>query len=203
MDVHSLFGTPILVTEFVRHEHYASKFYNFEKIDRKPNEWSMPLNTSFPNIQENDPYIDWDTAKQIKNDLLLNVQTFFGTLDLPTTVHFSEFWYNAYYEGQGQECHNHLSPTNFNPFWSGIYFARNCFPETFFFQRTDWSLRTQQSIDWTQTKLAHFYHDVIVPPIYDGQIVLFPPHLQHSVKSDDRNKDAMRLTFSFNVKLSH
>ena len=33
----------------------------------------------------------------------------------------------------------------------------------------------------------------------DGDILLFPPHLEHSVQSKPENKNKMRMTFSFNI----
>ena len=37
------------------------------------------------------------------------------------------------------------------------------------------------------------------PPVEDGDILLFPPHLEHSVQSKPENKNKMRMTFSFNI----
>ena len=112
------------------------------------------------------------------------------------------FWYNAYYEGQGQELHHHLAEDNNNPFWCGIYFAKNCFNSQLKFKRSDYSLRTQQPYDFHQTSLADYYRDTWPSGIPDGYICLFPPHLQHSVTIGEENRDKMRLTFSFNIQLA-
>lgn len=196
-----IFPTPLLVMNFSQHEKYAGKFGNFERVDRKPEPWVTPHNSSFPEIMDDDPYINVEMARAIKSDLLKDIQLFLQELKMPSDIFFSEFWYNAYYEKQGQESHNHLSPTNHNPFWCGIYFAQNCFPGSLFLQRVDTSLRTQQHVEWSQTELAPYYNDTLIPQISDGEIILFPPHLHHSVNVDYRNKTDMRLTFSFNVKL--
>ena len=40
------------------------------------------------------------------------------------------------------------------------------------------------------------------PFVEDGDIILFPPYLEHSVKSKQNPKDDMRMTFSFNIDVS-
>lgn len=201
IDIVSVFPTPVIVRQFSKHAEYVDKFQNFEKTVRKPDQWTAPLNTSFPNIQSDDPYIDYDLSCKLKADIHRDVIEILTKLNMPAGVQYTSFWYNAYYEGQGQECHNHLSPHNFNPMWSGVYFAKNCFPQSFCFCRMDYSLRTQQQFDKENCVLAAYYDDVIPMPWTDGDLVLFPPHLHHYVNIDHRNKDLMRLTFSFNVIL--
>ena len=41
-----------------------------------------------------------------------------------------------------------------------------------------------------------------LPFVEDGDIILFPPYLEHSVKSKQKPKDDMRMTFSFNIDVS-
>ena len=40
------------------------------------------------------------------------------------------------------------------------------------------------------------------PHVEDGDILLFPPYLDHSVESKPHHKDRMRMTFSFNITLN-
>ena len=194
-----IFSTPILISKYSNHKNH--RFENFEKNNRKPKNWITSVNTSFPNVSLNDPYIKSNVISEVKSNLLKHLKNVMSFHNIPNNIDYSDFWYNAYYEGQGQEMHHHLSVLNDNPFWCGIYFAMNCFNGQLFFSRTDLSHRTQKYCNWKDTKLSHYYDDDISIGIEDGSVLLFPPHLMHSVKVDYRNRDDMRLTFSFNLKL--
>ena len=196
-----LFSTPIIVTKFNDHEKYNIE--SFEKVDRRPKYWNNPVNTSFPGEEDDDPYISRETLDQIKNSITEQVKDVFDIYNIPKDIILYNFWYNAYYEGQGQELHNHIAQDNFNPFWCGVYFAKNCFNHQFKFRRSDLSLRTCQPFDFHQTCLADYYRDVWASGIPDGYICLFPPHLDHKVTVGKENRDKMRLSFSFNIQLSH
>tara|TARA_X000000368_G_scaffold92612_1_gene70800 strand:- start:38 stop:679 length:642 start_codon:yes stop_codon:yes gene_type:complete len=195
-----LFSTPIIVTKFNDHEKYNIE--SFEKVDRKPRDWTNSVNTSFPDVGKDDPYISRETRDEIKNSITEHIKNVFGCYNMPTNIILNEFWYNAYYEGQGQELHNHLAEDNNNPFWCGIYFAKNCFDSQLRFSRNDFSLRTQQPFDFHRTGLVEYYRDTWPSGIPDGYICLFPPHLQHSVTVGEENRDNMRLTFSFNIQVT-
>ena len=195
-----LFSTPLIVTKFKDHEKYNIE--SFEKIDRRPENWTNSVNSSFPSVQIDDPYISPETCDQVKKSILEHLQNVFQCYNIPTNIILCNFWYNAYYEGQGQELHNHLGENNNNPLWSGIYFAKNCFDSQLKFKRNDFSLRSQQPFDFHQTTLADYYRDIWPSGIPVGYICLFPPHLQHSVTIGEENRDKMRLTFSFNVQLT-
>ena len=63
-----LFSTPIIVTKFNDHEKY--NFESFEKIDRIPKNWTKSVNSSFPSIEKDDPYISQETLDKIRNSIL-------------------------------------------------------------------------------------------------------------------------------------
>jgi len=194
-----LFSTPIIVTKFNDHEKYNIE--SFEKVDRTPENWNhSSVNSSFQ--KDDDPYISQETRNKIKNSITEHLRDVFECYNMTRNIVLYNFWYNAYYEGQGQELHNHLAENNNNPFWCGIYFAKNCFNSQLKFKRSDYSLRTQQPYDFHQTSLADYYRDTWPSGIPDGYICLFPPHLQHSVTIGEENRDKMRLTFSFNIQLA-
>lgn len=192
-----LFSTPVIVTLFPKHKQYQWK--SFERVNRKPREWLTPVNTSFPEIKNDDPYIDKYTSDNLKKDILEHLEKVFQCHNMPHKVNYTDFWYNAYYEGDAQELHDHLSHDNNNPYWCGIYFAKNCFPGQLAFQHKNHSLRLQQRYDHASSKLADFYQDTWAPSIQDGMIMLFPPHLTHGVRAGIENRNEMRLTFSFNL----
>ena len=192
-----LFSVPIIITKFNDHEKYNIE--SFEKVVRKPEDWTCSVNTSFPRTEKDDPYISKKKCDQIKNSITEHLQDVFECYNMPTDIKLTQFWYNAYYEGQSQELHNHLAPNNLNPFWSGIYFAKNCFPGQLNFSRNEYSLRTQQPFDWRKSAIADYYTDFWSASIPDGHICLFPPHLYHTISVGEENRDKMRLTFSFNI----
>lgn len=194
-----LFSVPIIVTKFNDHEKYNIE--SFEKVVRKPKDWTCSVNTSFPRTQKDDPYISQEKSNEIKNSITEHLQNVFECYNMPTDINLTQFWYNAYYEGQSQELHNHLAPNNLNPFWSGIYFAKNCFPGQLQFSRNEYSMRTQQPFDYRKSAIADYYSDYWKVDIPDGHICLFPPHLYHTVSVGEENRDKMRLTFSFNLHI--
>lgn len=198
MDI-PLFATPLLVHRFSKHQEYTDRIQLFERSSQKPSDWICDLHTTFPNVDDNDVHLG-GIVSDLKRDMLEEVKRIMREYDMTDQIMFNTFWYNAYLDGQGQELHNHLCSHNLcNPFWAGVYFHRNCHQGSFTFQNVNTELRTQQHHNWRKTRLAHYYNDIICPPIDDGDIILFPPHLYHSVKTDERNAKDMRLTFSFNV----
>lgn len=196
----SLFSTPVLHAKFDAHDKYHDRFANWGEVDRKPKSWHVPLNTSFPNVQPDDPYVSDETVTELKSDILFQVKKMNKDRGLPVNIHYQCFWYNAYYNKQGQEPHNHLSVKGDDPLWSGVYFAKNCFPGSFVFVRTEYSHRTQQWFEYEKSKMRGFYDEFYPSNFTDGDLVLFPPHLHHSVKVDERNAEEQRLTFSFNIR---
>ena len=194
-----LFATPVIHTKLDAHSKYFGEFDNWEQIDRKPAAWHVPLNTSFPNVGDTDPFVPADVVKGLKQDIMFQVKKIMLSKRMPTNLSFTSFWYNAYYEDQGQEPHNHLSNPGHDPFWCGIYFAKNCFPGSLFFIRTEYSHRTQQPFNYQDSPMNKYYDEIYPTEFTDGDLVLFPPHLHHSVKVGSPNKSEQRLTFSFNI----
>jgi len=195
-----VFPTPLLFSKFEKHG--THDFPDIPKVDRKPRGWILPVNTSFPgekNENINDPYMSKELLSQLHDDVLDHCKQMMASLDAPTNISLKQFWYNAYYEGQGQEVHNHLAPNNTNPFWSGIYFAKNCFPGQLQFSNMNNDMRVQQLWDHENSKLKQYYHSIFNVAAQDGAIMLFPPFLNHHVKIGVENRHKMRLTFSFNV----
>ncbi len=195
-----LFATPIIVTKYNNHKRH--KFESFEQADRKPEAWFTSVNTTFPNVQPNDQYMSDDLVEEVKKGLLNHTKKVMDAYNMPNDIYYKSFWYNAYYEGQGQEPHNHLSPANTNPFWCGIYFAKNCFDGQLTFNKTDYALRTQQLCCWNESKISSYYQELFIADIPDGHVVYFPPHLQHAVQVGKENRHKMRLTFSFNLGIN-
>mgnify|MGYP001181622644 CR=1 FL=1 len=198
-----IFATPLLFSRFKKHG--THQFPDIPKKDRKPKGWILPVNTSFPGqIEENinDPYMSMELLTSVHNDILEHCKGMMESIGAPSDISLTQFWYNSYYEGQGQEVHNHLSPSNINPFWSGIYFAKNCYRGQLQFSNMEHGLRTQPPWPHQLSKLKEYYHSVFCVGGEDGNIVLFPPFLNHHVKVGIENRHKMRLTFSFNIRIN-
>ena len=208
-----IFSTPLLVCEFEKHEEYSKRFPTLKKVDRRPENWGISLNTSFPNVLPDDPYLDNSLIVDLKKDLQFQIEKLLQTYKLENNIFFSSFWYNASYAGQGQEMHNHIGEI-INPYWSGVYFAKNVTHDSFVFHRASSTHVIQQPANYENSLLAPFYTDRDFIPtekqsneddikIADGTIILFPPNAYHSVRTPEyNNKDRMRLSFSFNISLN-
>jgi hypothetical protein len=194
-----IFPTPVIKVKFKQHKKY--KFENIEKKEKYPKHWKLPLNTTFPDMIQGDEFIDLETLYSLKGDIRKCIDVVFKDLSLPTKYSFINFWYNIYHLNQGQEPHNHLPQNSFGlskVYWSGIYYAKNSTPTTFF---TPSSFGDPYNfLGSTESKLKKFYTHKISLDIEDGDILLFPSYLHHSVpkiKKDIR----MRVTFAFNLEL--
>lgn len=195
--IHCVFPTPVIQLEFDKHSNY--NFSNIPKSVKKPSTWKDDLYTTFPNILDNDSYINSEIRERLKADLKQCINNQFKLLKIPPTTGYSDFWYNVYYDKQGQELHHHLAkPGTINPYWSGIYYYKNSSPTVF--SRNSNLYRTQEFSGCLESNLKEFYYKTWYPHVKDGDIILFPPYLEHYVPHfNEPNK--MRMTFSFNLLL--
>ena len=198
-EIIELFPTYVLKFKFEKHDQYVDNWDNWEQCGRQPKSWQCEVNTSYPQVQQDDPYAPMDIVEELKKDLQFQVKKLHKSYRLHTNIAFYNFWYNAYYEGQGQEPHNHLSVPGKDPFWCGVYFAKNCFPGSFFFIKTEYSHRIQQPFNYRDTPMNKYYDEFYSTEYSDGDLIIFPPHLHHSVKVGSPNRSEQRLTFSFNI----
>ena len=98
MDTIPIFSTPILVADFEKHNEYKDKFVDVPKFERKPKTWIAPVNTSFPQVRPGDDVM----PDGIKEDILENVKSIMSFNGLPQEIDYNNFWYNIYYDNQGQ-----------------------------------------------------------------------------------------------------
>ena len=192
------FPVPLFKIKFK--DHYKYNFPEVEKMDRKPDGWIESLNSSFPNIPDNDSIVPSYLRDNLKRDLKSSIVEVFQELNFPTTIDFPQLWYNIYHDNQGQEKHTHFSQVGYPvPFWSGIYYNKNASPTKFF--NGNAMINTQKFRGCEETALSACLAEGHFPPVEDGDILLFPPYLEHSVESKPQHKDSMRMTFSFNIAL--
>ena len=193
-----LFPVPIIKIKFKDHHKY-----NFPEVEKKetiPPGWECSVDTSFPDIDPDDPVVSPTVKKNLMADIKTSIVEVFEELNIPTNIDFQQFWYNIYHDDQGQEKHNHLAWIGAkNLYWCGIYYNKNSSPTAF--HRGSGLYETQRFPDYNNTAMSHILSDIFYLPVEDGDIILFPSWINHSVKSEPQHKDKMRMTFSFNIDL--
>ena len=193
-----LFPVPIIKIKFKDHHKYY--FAEVEKKDRKPDAWVDSVHITFPNIPDDDLVVYPMIRDSLKIDLKSSIVEVFQQLNLPINIEFLQLWYNIYHDNQGQERHNHLCGVGNSPsLWSGVYYNKNASPTKFF--NGNAMINTQKFRGCEETALSACLAEGHFPPVEDGDILLFPPYLEHSVESKPQHKDSMRMTFSFNIAL--
>jgi hypothetical protein len=194
----NLFPVPIIQISFDRHDEYH--FEDVEKSVKLPEGWKVPVNSSFPKILDDDTFISPIIRDCLIIDLTKCIKNTFDELNIPSNIFIDGFWYNIYHDNQGQEEHDHLADVGIpNAFWSGIYYNKNA--SSTIFTRSDNMYKTQLFEGYETSGLWEAFDKTYHTEANDGDIVLFPPYLEHYVKSEDRHKNNMRLTFTFNVGL--
>jgi hypothetical protein len=152
---------------------------------------------------------DWTTNKVLTSfgqekdfiennkDIMLNNyhQTIDEFFDKEYELHFTDFWYNVYQNGEWQEKHDHLgsqvNPAQFSFIHFLSYDKDVHQPPNF----TD-PLRCMRylSIEMDSNNCGEVY----VPRVEEGDLLMFPSYLQHFV-SPDKVTDKPRITISFNA----
>jgi hypothetical protein len=196
MEFIGLFPVPIIKFKFLKHEDYF--FDELEKKSNKPNGWIRDVNSSFPNILDNDIIIPPNFRDKLKKEILEEIIQIFHNLNMPNKIEYDGFWYNIYHIGQGQERHCHLNRIDRKfSYWSGIYYNKNSTPTVF--HRPDMGFRTQAFPGHEQSRIKECYYSYQKVDVDEGDIILFPPYLDHEVLEKKDNNT--RITFSFNLAL--
>jgi hypothetical protein len=196
--LHKVFYVPIFTFRFEKHDTYDfSDIAKQGKIDSRPKGWTTPVNSSFPNISDNDRLISPDVRDSLIKDLSEQMKRLFISNGIPDKFVVHNFWYNVYHDYQGQEPHTHLTGCmEQTPYWCGIYYNKGATPTTFF--RPDSNNRVHQ-FPYKSENFREYFADSLQPNLHDGDVILFPPYLMHCV--DLQTSANMRLTFSFNLLL--
>jgi len=192
-----LFPVPIILIKFEQHGKY-----NFPAVAKKntmPKDWKIPLNTTFPNITADDDFISMEKAKELKTDISNNITSVFKEINISTNFTIIDFWYNIYHQNQGQERHDHMGPLYY--YWCGIYYNKNVTPTVFCKGQGPHDVHRHQIPDNASSELAEFFIPETLVIVEDGDIILFPPYVEHFVTEQNGidSDDKMRVTFSFNI----
>jgi hypothetical protein len=186
----------MLKFKFDRHEDY-----NFRSVGRKnniPDGWKVSLNSTFPNISDTDSVVRKEQRDSLKQDLYRQIRELFvRDLHIINPFEIGDFWYNIYHQGQGQEPHQHLSDCSHpNPFWCGIYYYRGASPTKF--SSPVMIHKMHRWVGVHDTLLKDCFSEYYAPRVEDGDVILFPPYLEHCIYS---TQVQMRMTFAFNLYL--
>ena len=189
----NLFPTQLICFKFTKHKNYF--FIDPGKQSHVPKGWNCDVNSTFPMIPDDDPLVLQDVRDRLISDITHACNT-----ELPreglASCDITTFWYNAYHGEQDQERHDHMDgrcPT----FLSGIYYNANPTPTTFFPISTQHRAIRYRGIE--NSGIEESMSDCHHYKPSEGQIILFPPYLEHAVTCS--SSDKMRLTFSFNLIL--
>lgn len=194
IELKSLFSTPLIKFKFTKHHLY--NFPEIEKKERIPPGWIKSLNSSFGD-EDGDNFLPSSKRKNLINDITEDLITVFESLDIEPNIEIVQLWYNIYHDNQGQETHDHLSScVEKLPIFSGIYYNKN--PSSTCFDRMDRYHKLSNIPGIMNSKLSEYHQDSVSPNVDEGDIILFPPWIPHSV--DTGNSKKMRLTFAFNVE---
>jgi hypothetical protein len=118
--------------------------------------------------------------------------------DCTYQIMIDEIWYNCYLDGEYQEEHDHLGgPFNLVHF-SCIHFlsfddSRHKPPK--FRDPLDQIRNT--SLEFDRNQYNHSYQ----PNIEEGDFIMFPSYLKHSVEPCKDTKDYPRITIAMNIKV--
>ena len=195
--LHYIFPVPILQIKFDKHSDYDIP--DVPKSSKKPDGWLSDLYTTFPDISDDDEYVSPNIRDRLKKDLKDSIDKFFKELNIPTNWYYNSFWYNVYYDNQGQEPHNHLPYAGgILNYWSGIYYYKGADPTTFV--RDSNFYTTQKFPGYLDSNLKECFYKVWYPLVKDGDIIIFPPYLEHYFFNNTKSNQ-MRMTFSFNISL--
>jgi hypothetical protein len=113
-------------------------------------------------------------------------------------IMIDEIWYNCYFDGEYQEEHDHLGLC-FNP----VHFS--CIHFLSFDEGRHKSPKFRDPLDQIRNTSLEFYrnnyNNTYQPNIKEGDFIMFPSYLKHSVEPCADTKDYPRITIAMNIKV--
>jgi len=191
----TLYQIPIENNQSLK-EKYVSKIqqsYNFCPTDA-PSFWETnKLHTSYHTPDLNDLVFE----KQFPEEMYLSHIS--KVFDRPWKGYISEYWFNCYQDGEFQGKHHHCGSSSIdNPSFSCIHFLqfdskRHVSP--IFYD-------PMESLKSSYINVKKWSSDFYVSPIVnEGDLLVFPSYLEHSVRESYPTPNYPRITFSFNLKI--
>ena len=124
------------------------------------------------------------------------LNNFFEDIDYKISI--DKIWYNCYVDGEFQESHDHIGPLFNSSHFSCIHFLS--------FDTTRHKPVTLEdplsqiralSLELHQNNYGALYH----PDIKEGDFIMFPSYLKHSVESSPSTPDYPRITIAMNIRV--
>jgi hypothetical protein len=121
--------------------------------------------------------------------------------NIPYKILIDEIWYNCYIDGEFQESHDHLvrAKGNYSPaHFSCIHFLS--FDKT---RHNPVSFHDpiQQIRCFSYELNESGYNSILYPDINEGDFIMFPSYLIHSVEPSPPTLDYPRITISMNIRV--
>ena len=117
--------------------------------------------------------------------------------DAPYKIDIDEIWYNVYMNGEWQEEHDHVGGPH-GSHYSCIHFLsfdpKIHQPVEF---RDPLSQLRNLSVELDRNNYAHTWY----PELKEGDFIMFPSYLSHSVKPGKPTPDYPRITIAFNFRV--
>ena len=198
-----LFPTPVLSLEVDRHTEYKEKFVPLLMEKMKDNPGNSLQWNGIENLWAATHDLLGDELSPIDEQIDNAVKSFIGYCQ---GEHFYQGkvsyqgWWNVYDQHAYMESHDHADCVV-----SGIYYClldlNKDYPAGFV------NSNSQLIERWTSNKLgnknsafmSHTHPNYL--DLKEGMLVLFPPHLQHFVRSSKTTDEHYRISYAFNAKI--
>lgn len=170
----------------------------YDKL-KTPKSWlSNKVHTSFNNLNDDDEL--FFNGYNFYPNLLEDAYTkcFDNFFDSEYLISIKEIWYNYYLQDEYQEWHDHLSSI-FNP----IHFACVHFLsyDNDVHQPTVFKDPINKLRDHSCQLESGTSDQMYVPNVKEGDFLMFPSYLEHSVFPIEKSEKCPRVTISLNINL--
>tara|TARA_Y100000593_G_scaffold17482_1_gene34986 strand:+ start:692 stop:1285 length:594 start_codon:yes stop_codon:yes gene_type:complete len=189
MDLHSLFITPVMVTEINGHGHLIDRLYKIKSKDEK----GMPR-SNIGGWHSNDELYTDPEFKNIIGDILYKAKECFNHLDVQNKYcpEMTGIWGMINPPGSRNNVHTH--PYNY---LSGVYYLKvpqNSGNLVFLEPKAQAEVLSPPKVKEASIHLAH---SVSWQP-KENSLIFFPSWLQHEVQINNSNQDRVILSFNIN-----
>jgi hypothetical protein len=127
------------------------------------------------------------------------LDSFFGQVTYQIAI--DEIWYNCYLDGEYQEAHDHLVRSSGN--YSPAHFS--CIHFLSFDSTRHKPVRFHDPIEQIRCMSYELneskYNSIIYPDISEGDFIMFPSYLIHSVEPSPPTPDYPRITIAMNIRV--
>ncbi len=199
-----LFPQFYIQKKFGEHDTYKDAIFNksfsdenLEDLPTLQKHDLAPFNT-YPCVTEEDENLDLDVFPSFMQDLEAEIALMMIQCNIQASASVTNIWYNIYGHGDSHERHTHIGhPVQL----SGVYFYDNVRTDEFALWNPCIKLLEGSGYNhpiWRESDL-NFAHDIAIPVVEEGTILLFPPYLEHAVRPIKNDLDKKRITFAFNL----